>query len=484
MRALLGVVLAALSSFAGAASAQTSDAARQIDQALAALEPNTKVAGRDYRSQTLAELMQQRDIPGASIVVFRDGRIVYARGFGLVEAGGTRAITAETLFQAASISKPLAATAALALVEQGRLALDEPVNARLRAWRIPDSPAAEGEPVTLRHLLTHTAGLTVHGFPGYPVGTVLPAAPQILDGAPPANSAAVRIDQRPGMAWRYSGGGFTVAQLLMTDVTGEPFPELMHRLVLAPAGMAQSTFDQPLPGERAGAAALGHRGDGSAIVGGYHVYPEMAAAGLWTTPSDLARWALALSADFNGRGSGLLRHETAVAMLTPGIGNWGLGIGVAGEGEWLSFSHSGANEGYRALLTAYPRRGDGIVIMTNSDSGDVLFGPVMIAVSRALGWPHPEPRIITPVAVPAQALADAAGRYTGFGQSVEVRPNGDKLLATIANGPPPFDLFPQGDDLYVSEEGTAIRFVRDAASNRVTGLMVGGATLQRADDAP
>ena len=483
MRALLRVLLMALSGFAGTASAQSPDAAQQVDQALAALQPAFQIAGRDYPAQSLAELMRERNVPGVSIAVFRDGRIVYARGFGLAETGGDRPVTPETLFQAASISKPLAATAALALVEQERLQLDEPVNSRLRSWQIPDSPAAEGEPVTLRRLLSHTAGLTVHGFPGYPAGTPQPTLVQVLDGTTPANTAAVRIDQKPGSAWRYSGGGFTVAQLLMGDVTGEAFPDLMRRLVLAPAGMAHSTFTQPLPDERAQGAALGHRLNGLAIAGGYHVYPEMAAAGLWTTPSDLARWALAISADFTGSRVGLLRQETALAMLTPGIGNFGLGIEVGGKGEWLRIGHGGANEGYRASLIAYPRRGDGIVIMTNSDSGDRLFGPVNIAVAKALGWPGWEPQTVVPVAVPEQALADAAGRYAGFGQSLEVRPNGPALRVTIANGPPPGDIFPLGNDLYVAEDGTPIRFVRDA-SGRVTGLAVRGATLQRVGDAP
>lgn len=211
-------------------------------------------------------------------------------------------------------------------------------------------------------------------------------------------------------------------------------------------------------------------------------YPELAAAGLWTTPTDLARWALALSAAYNGQDGGLLRPGTARAMLTPGIGNWGLGVSVAGEGEWLRFGHGGANAGYRANLTAYPNRGDGIVIMTNSDNGERLFRPIAIAVGRVFGWPESEPRTIVPVAVPARALTDVAGRYTGFGQSVDVASVGDVLWATIANGPPPFELFPQGSDLFVSEEGMPVQFVRDPASGRVTGLSAAGATLERIGD--
>ncbi|HEY6816642.1 MAG TPA: serine hydrolase domain-containing protein [Croceibacterium sp.] len=480
MRALLAVLFTTMMSFAGTAGAQPAELAQQIDQALSTLQPATQVSGRSYPAQSLAELLRLRNIPGASIAVFRDGRIIYARGFGVAEAGGSRAVDTETLFQAASISKPLTATAALALVEQGRIDLDGPVNERLTSWRIPDSAAAEGVPVTLRQLLTHTAGLTVHGFPGYAPGAPLPAVAQVLDGAPPANTPAVRVDQRPGSAWRYSGGGFTVSQLLLSDVTGEPFADLMRRLVLAPAGMAHSTYAQPPPVELRETAAWGYRGTGEPVEGGYHVYPEQAAAGLWTTPSDLARWALALSADFT-RGDGkLLDHDTAIAMLTPGLGGFGLGVGVGGSGDLLTLSHGGANEGYRAVLRAFPRKGDGIAIMTNSDNGDALMRPVMIAVGRALGWPGSEPQVIVPVAVPAQQLADAVGRYATFGVSVDVQLNGDVLRAT-ATGRPPGDLIPQGDDRYLAEDGTPIRFVRDPATNGITGLAAAGVTLQRSD---
>jgi CubicO group peptidase (beta-lactamase class C family) len=464
------------------AYAQPASIEQQIEDALAALRPATQIEGREYPAQPLAALMKQRSVPGASIVVFHEGQIIYARGFGFAEAGGTQTITPETLFQAASISKPVAATAALALTEQGRLDLDAPVNEKLRSWRIPESDAAEGEAITLRQLLTHSAGLTVHGFPGYSAGSGLPTVVQILDGSPPANTAAVRIDQRPGATWRYSGGGFTVAQVLMSDVADEPFAELIKRLVLTPAGMTNSSFAQPLGDDTTASAALGHGGDGAPLAGGYNVYPELAAAGLWTTPTDLARWALALSAAYNGQDGGLLRPETARAMLTPGIGNWGIGVSVAGEGEWLSFGHGGANAGYRANLTAYPNRGDGIVILTNSDNGERLFRPIAMAVGRVLGWPESEPRTVVPVAVPTQALADVAGRYTGFGQSVEVAPMGDVLWATIANGPPPFELFPQGNDLFVSEEGMPVQFLRDAASGRVTGFSAAGGTLERVSD--
>lgn len=464
----------------GPASAQPGESLpRQIEQALGALQPAVQIAGREYAPTTLQALMEREKVPAVSIAVIRGNRIAWTGAFGVADTTSRRPVTPETLFQAASISKPVAATGALRMVEQGRLQLDRPVNEQLRSWRIPESTAAAGEPVTLRRLLTHTAGLTVHGFGGYAGGTRVPTLRQVLDGSAPANSDPVRIDLRPGSRWRYSGGGFTVAQQLMTDVSRTPFPQLMARLVLRPAGMSRSVYAQPLPTGRARDAALAHRGDGSAVPGGFHVYPEQAAAGLWTTPSDLARWALALTASFNGREGGLLRPATATAMLTPGMGDFGLGLPVQGEGEWLRFSHSGSNEGYRALLMVHPRRGDGIVVMTNGDNGGKLFGPLNMALGRIMGWPNSTPRVLTPITLSAEDRAALLGRYQGGPISVEIALQGDRLIATQA-GSGSFELVPIRPNVYAAPEiGMRIEAVRDAATGRVTALSAGGTTLPR-----
>jgi CubicO group peptidase (beta-lactamase class C family) len=217
--------------------------------------------------------------------------------------------------------------AVLHMVDAGKLDLDANVNEYLKAWKLPENEFTKQSPVTMRKLLTHTAGTTVHGFPGYATHAELPATAQILDGIRPANTAAVRVDVRPGTAFRYSGGGFAVAQQVVHDVTGMPLPELMRDSVLAPLGMTRSTYEQPLPSKRMQEVAAAYRGDGSPVAGGPHVYPEMAAAGLWTTPTDLAHYALGVRDALGGK-SRIIRAETARAMLTPGMGARGLGPAV------------------------------------------------------------------------------------------------------------------------------------------------------------
>jgi CubicO group peptidase (beta-lactamase class C family) len=224
------------------------------------LLPAVVVAGDSAPTFSIAARMEHYKVPGVSVAVIHDGKIEWAKGYGAREVGGTDSVTASTRFQAASISKPVAATAALRLVEEGRLELDANVNDALKSWRVPDNEFTAKQPVTLREILSHTAGLTVHGFPGYAVGEKVPSTVDVLDGK--GNTDAVRVDTVPGAMWRYSGGGYTVAQLLVHDVTGEPFVAAMQRLVLDPLGMKQSTYEQPLPERLADSAAVAYRSSG------------------------------------------------------------------------------------------------------------------------------------------------------------------------------------------------------------------------------
>ena len=392
-------------------SAQAAPDSVRIARVVAGLRSSVQVAGRRPRIWSLAERMSQYRAPGVSIAVISGGRVTWARGFGVKEAGGADAVTSETLFQAASISKPVAATGTLRLVAQGRLALDTNVNRYLASWQVPENRFTASEKVTLRRLVSHSAGLTVHGFPGYAQGMPVPSVVQVLNGEKPANTAAVRVDTTPGAIWRYAGGGTTVQQLLLTDVTGEPFPELIRRLVLAPAGMTRSTYEQPLAEARWPEAARAHRGTGMVIPGRWHTYPEMAAAGLWTTPTDLARWALAIAAARAGTDSTLLPPALAAEMLTPQKGSFGLGPSLSGAGRAFRFGHGGANEGFRSNLLYFPEAGVGAAVMVNSDNGDALIQEIFYAIAAEFGWPDYGPRQISAVPRDSAALAAAAGVY-------------------------------------------------------------------------
>ena len=374
----------------GVLSAQPSvEIEQRIRHIQDALLPPVLTKGEAPAATKLADRMAALRVPGVSIAVIHDGKIEWARGFGVTRVGGP-AITPETLFQAASISKPVTAMAVLHLAESGKLNLDTDVNQYLKTWKVPANTFTERTNVTLRELLTHTAGITVHGFPGYATDATRPSVVQVLNGEKPANTPAILVDTIPGTNWRYSGGGFVITQVLLEDVTGQAFPKLMHDLVLAPIGMTRSTYEQPLPQNRMAEAAMPYHPDGQPVPGGPHVYPEMAPAGLWTTPSDLARYAIEVQKALAGKSKAVLSAATAKQMLTPGKNQWGLGVETGGAVGHPYFTHSGANEGFQCDLVAYDN-GDGAVIMTNSDNGGQLATEILRTIAHEYGWSDFQP---------------------------------------------------------------------------------------------
>ena len=341
-----------------------------------------------WKKMSLADRMQHYNVPGVSIAVINNFQVEWVKGYGVLEAGLNEQVTPETLFQTASLAKPVVAMTALHLVERGLVDLDGDVNNSLVSWQVPESSFTAEDKVTLRRLLSHSAGTTVSGFQGYPQGEEIPNLQQILDGETPANSPPIRVNTFPGTEQIYSGGGYMIVQQLLEDVTGEPLAEIMQDIVLEPFDMTATTNESPLPEELRTAAAVGHRADGSPIPGGWHTYPEMGAgASMWSTPSDLAKFAIEVMLSYTGQSDVVLSQDMAIEMLTPQIEGRGLGPVLIDEGgDLFYFLHSGANEGYRNFLLAYPKRGQGVVIMTNGVNGEALWNEIKRSVSIEYGW--------------------------------------------------------------------------------------------------
>ena len=338
----------------------------------------------------LKRLMATFKVPGLSMAVIDDYQIAWTRTYGVTDAGSNKAVTTTTLFQAGSISKPVAAAGALVLVEQGKLSLDEDLNLKLKSWKVPENDFTKSEKVTLRRLMSHTAGLTVHGFPGYEVDASLPNLAQIFNGEKPANTAPIRVDTVPGTEERYSGGGVTIEQQLMIDVTGKPFPALMREAVFDKIGMANSSYEQPLPAPWAARTACGTTSDGNPVHGRWHIYPEMAAAGLWTMPTDLAKFAIEIALSKQGRANHILSEKMTKEMLTPVMDDAGLGFFLE-KGNPGQFGHNGADEGFQALLEMNAQTGKGLVIMANSDRGLIVAGFLLASVAKEYGWNYKSP---------------------------------------------------------------------------------------------
>src|SRR6266849_6029464 len=302
----------------------TANSKARMERVANGIDPIDLTKGKAPVRLDILKLMNLYNVPGLSVAVIEDYKIAWTKCYGVTEPGGTVPVTPKTLFQAGSISKPVAAAGMLALVQEGKLSLDEDVNVKLKSWKVPENEFTKDQRVTLRRLASHSAGLTVHGFPGYDVDDKIPTLVQIFDGEKPANTAAIRVDFVPGSDERYSGGGITIEQQLMIDVSGKPFPELMKETVLDKIGMRHSSYEQPLPPASAAFTAGGTYGDGKLVHGKWHVYPEMAAAGLWTTPTDLAKFAIEIALSKQGKSNKVLTQKTAEEMLTMQSKNFGI----------------------------------------------------------------------------------------------------------------------------------------------------------------
>lgn len=415
------------------------------------------------------EQMAMRHVQGLSLAIVENGKIVSARAYGVTDRGVNNAVTTSTRFQAGSISKPVAALGALHLVEKGKLALDTDVNATLKSWKLPASEFTATTPVTLRGLLSHTAGLTVHGFPGYDADSVVPSLVQVLDGTAPTNTAAIRNDIAPGTKWRYSGGGYTVMQQMIIDVTGQTFPDYMQQAVLVPLGMTLSSYEQPPRGALAAATAAGHYTDGGIVHKRWHVYPEMAAAGLWTTPSDLARFAIGVQQAYAGK-SKIISLAMAKQMLTVQRDNYALGVAIQGTGENLWFSHNGRDEGFDASLSAAAETGQGVAIMINANDNSGMVPRIAAFIARKYGWPNAT-AYVPPKAevVPQARVAAVAGRYEiANNQMATLVVLGGRLHGSV-DGLPDEEFIPRGNDVFASAD----RDVRLAFSRDPSGAVIG-----------
>jgi CubicO group peptidase (beta-lactamase class C family) len=472
------LVVAACAVCQGTVSAQDApggDVQRHIERVAAGLLPAVSLQGEAPARRSLAEQMVALHVPGVSIAVIRHGQIEWARGYGTTRANGGGPVTADTLFQAGSVSKPVAAMAALRMVQDGQLRLDENVNAMLTSWQLPDNAYTRRTPVTLRALLSHTAGAGVHGFAGYAGGAAVPSLVQVLDGAAPSNSAAIRVDAPVGQGYRYSGGGYTVMQQMMVDAARMPFADLLQKTVLQPLGMQRSSFRQPLNPASVSNTAWPYDGAGQAIAGGPHTYPEMAAAGLWTSANDLARFVIELERTWQGKSSRVLSTDSARMMLTPVKGDWGLGLEVGGSGADRYFYHDRANAGYRATLVGYAASGDGAVVLTNGDQGYQLGQEIVRSIAAEYGWAdfHPVPRSAVR-ADPAQKRYAGTFAIDGMG-TFDIRAVAGGLVAAIHSGVTEPLLASSNHSFFVTSQDLQIDF-DDGSGDRGT-LQAGAARL-------
>ena len=431
------------------------------------LQPNLQIQGDSIPNYNIEERLKELGIPGVSIAVINEGQLEWAKGYGIADSSENRPVTTETMFLAGSISKPVAAIRAHQLSEEGVISLDSNVNKYLTSWKLPENEFTEKEKVTTRKILNHTAGLTVWGFPGYDKGDTIPSVPEVLDGQ--GNTDSVRVYKEPGESWMYSGGGYTIMQLMITDLEKKSFPEIMQSQVLDPLGMTASTFENPLPQQYHSIAATGYRVNGNEVEGKWPIYPEMAAAGLWITPSQLILWAKEIQQIYQTQQNGLLKVNTVNEMLTPGMNDHGLGPALTEH----TFGHGGADEGFRADLVAWKEHPVAVVIMVNSDNGRII-QEIKLSIAKEYGLPGMEPvkRVVQEQS--AQELQRFTGKYTipDLGDiEIKVKDNGLEHLAAFVDEP--LFLLPASDSTFFNKnDGEYVRFIRNG--DLITGFKIYG----------
>ncbi len=463
---LLMVCLAAPTAFAAAPP-------HVIESMEWSVTPSLVIRGEEHPRVSLATRMSQLNVNAVSIAVVRDRKLDWVRAYGFADKERNIAATPDTLFQAGSISKPIAALAALKRVDAGTLDLDRNVNEYVKSWQLPDNEFTVVHKVTVRNILNHTAGLTVWGFPGYSRDSKVPTTVEVLDGK--GNTPPIRVYKQPDLSWRYSGGGYTILQLLLSDQSGLPFPALMRDTVLKPLQMNQSTYEQPLPESLRTIAASGYDRSGKKVEGDWHVYPEMAAAGLWTTPRDLAKYVIAIQNAILGR-THLLSAPLLHAMRTPGMNDHGLGPVITSDG--LRFGHGGADDGFQAEMTGFLDGRAGVVVMANSDNGGRLAQELILTLANLYGWPGIKPVERSIADVPIAALDALVGNYAipsgqddGKTEDLNITRE-DATLVLTYKGERQMTLLPESDSKFFSRDSG--REVVFGFEGKTTTLDLGG----------
>lgn len=367
----------------------------------------------DEQPGTIAEKMAKYQVNGMSLAVIHDYKIAWAKGYGWADLAEKRPVTTETLFEPGSISKTLNAVGILKLAQEKKLDLNTDINTYLSSWKFPYDSLSKGKPITLAHILSHQAGLSVHGFPGHNIKGPVPTVFEVLDGKAPSFTPAVRSEFEPGLTFQYSGGGTTISQVLLTDITHQVYDVWMYENVLKPIGMVNSTYAQPPAKDKQPLCASAYNRDGSPIENKFHVYPEQAAAGLWMTPSDLCQYIIDMQLAWQGKPSKVLNPDMVKLHLTPyNNGPTAMGTFIEDHDGALYFQHGAGNDGFCGQFYGSLEGGNGVVIFLNSDNPKLIF-EVINSVAKAYNWKnfYREPQRKKVVTVPEKVLETYKGVY-------------------------------------------------------------------------
>lgn len=411
-------LIAVLASCAGANAPPVplhQDAGRAIAYTPA---PRVSVAGDPVQAKTMSEYADELGVPAVSLAIFQDGALAH-------QAFKGDGIGPDSLFQGASLAKSVSSAVIVTLAMREGISLDEDVSPYITSF---DLTSLEGyqAPVTLRQLLSHTSRAGVEGFPGYPQSADLPTNLEVILGSERANTERVAFS-RPTNKWYYSGGGYQIAQAFAEDVSGMPFDQLAQELILGPVGMSRSLFAETMdPESIAPLTPVPGIDNEGPVEGGWHNYPELATAGLWTSAADYGKFVIAVMAAADGEENTGIAPEVAKEMLTVAgqanpVRGYGLGFGILlnDDGSVQSFEHHGSNEGYRVSFSAYPKERALSVMLTNHPKGLQLATDNNRGFGNSLGYVDPAARSVTRVPLTDDLRAQCLGAFAAEGNPDE-----------------------------------------------------------------
>jgi len=411
---------------------------------------------------TIAQRMAFYKVKGMSVAVIKNYKVIWAKGYGMADDSLKLPVSAHTLFQAGSISKSLNSVGILKLVQEKKIDLYTDINTYLSTWKFPYDSLSGGKKITMANLLSHTAGLTIHGFGGYAVGKPFPTLSQVLNGQAPANSGPVRSKYVPGIKYEYSGGGITISQLIVMDVSHQPYAQYMFANVLKPLGMTESTYEQPPVNVKPQLLAVAYNGD-KVIPGKHHVYPEQAAAGLWTNPTDLSKYIIETQKAYAGKSAKVLDQQTTQLMLKPYIDKTAaLGCFIFDFDSTKYFSHEGEDAGFSAIYYGSFEGGNGVVVMVNSYN-NVLMKEVVNALARVYGFKGlDQSKLKKEITLPDSVLQSYTGKYQiAPGAFLTVTREGNRLYGLIA-GQERQELFPEAQNkFFLKDVDAETAFIKD-----------------------
>ncbi|HSZ86632.1 MAG TPA: serine hydrolase domain-containing protein [Puia sp.] len=467
-------------------SAQQQKYNDEVEKKIALVENNlaSEIQVEGEPNWNVKDRMKFYNVQGISIAVIKNYQIEWAKGFGWADSAEQRPITTSTLFQAGSISKSLNSVGVLKLAQQGKINLYTNINNYLTTWKFPYDSISHGKKITIANLLSHSAGLTVHGFPGYERGDSIPTLQQVLDGKRPANTDAVRSMFAPSLKFEYSGGGTTISQLIVEDITKVPYDKFMWENVLKPLGMTSSSYTQPPSAENKIKLATAYDSDGTEVKKKYHIYPEQAAAGLWTTPTDLAKYIIETQLSLEGKSDKVLSQKMTALRLTPYIdSSIALGVFIDTRGRQKYFGHAGQDRGFVARYWGSFNGGNGVVVMSNTDDISIV-NEIINSVAIVYKWKdfYSPFMVLKHVDVSDDTLNAYAGQYQNTTESdgqyklipgtiFTITKQGHQLKAQ-ASGQSAIDIYPESKNVFFPKTSdTDIKFVKDENGN-VTKLII------------